>query len=337
MKLLMTMRRILSGCAPMLAIMFGAALLLQCAVESFAQPFPSRTIRLVVPWPPGGFSDIAGRALARGLQQELGQTVVVENKPGGSSLIGAEFVARSPADGYTLLMASTTNMSMLPNLVSDLSFDLVKDFTAVSNVAAAGNILLARTGLQVQSVRDVISLAKAQPGKLTYASGGTGTVGHLVGEQFRFATGANILHVPFKGAALGLTDVMGGRVDLQFPDAISAAAVLKSDKLRVLAVMTARRLPQLPQTPTLGESGLAGFDSYVWNGVVVRAGTPNEIVQQLSSAIAASLKRADVAAPLTAPGAQTIGDSPQHFSETIANERALWARIVQATGIKLDR
>jgi tripartite-type tricarboxylate transporter receptor subunit TctC len=337
-ELLMTMRRTLSGCARMLAGMLGAALFLLCPVESFAQPaFPSRTIRVISPFPPGAFNDLASRTIALGLQQELGQTVVVENRPGAGSLIGAEFVARSPADGYTLLMASNPIMAILPHLVSNLSFDPVKDLTPVSNVAAAPKLLFVRAGLPVESVRDVISLAKAQPGKLTYASAGNGTVGHLSGELFKFTAGVDITHVPYKGSAPALNDLMGGRVDLQFSDIVSGGGLINSDKLRLLAVMTARRVPQLPEIPTFTESGLDGFESYLWNGIVTRAGTPKEIVQQLSSAIAASLKRANIAAPMTKLGAQTIGDSPEHFLETITIERALWARVVKATGIKLER
>jgi tripartite-type tricarboxylate transporter receptor subunit TctC len=337
-ELLTTLRPTFGGSARTLTGVFAAALFLLCHAELFAQPaFPSRTIRVISPFPPGAFNDLASRTIALGLQHELGQTVVVENRPGAGSLIGSEFVARSPADGYTLLMASNPIMAILPHLVSNLSFDPVKDLTPVSNVAAAPKLLFVRAGLPVESVRDVISLAKAQPGKLTYASAGNGTVGHLSGELFKFTAGVDITHVPYKGSAPALNDLMGGRVDLQFSDIVSSGGLINSDKLRLLAVMTARRVPQLPEIPTFAESGLDGFESYLWNGIVTRAGTPTEILQQLSRAIAASLKRADIAAPMTKLGAQTIGDTPEHFLETITTERALWARVVKATGIKLER
>jgi tripartite-type tricarboxylate transporter receptor subunit TctC len=323
--------------ASLLPAMCGGLVLL-CPAASLAQPaFPSRTIRIVSPFPPGGFNDLAARSVALGLQQEFGQTVVVENRPGAGSVIGAEVVARSPADGYTLLMASNPIMAILPHLNSNMSFDPVKDLTPISNVAAAPKLVFVRAGLPVGSVMDLLALAKAQPGKLTFASAGNGTLGHLSGELFKFKAGVDITHVPYKGSAPALNDLMGGRVDLHFSDTVSAGGLVKSDKLRLLAVMTAQRLPQLPETPTFTESGLEGFESYLWNGVVTRGGTPNEIVHQLSRAIATSLKRANIAAPMTALGALTIGDTPEHFSEMIADERALWGRVVKATGIKLER
>ena len=336
MELQTSMRWTSNGCVQLLAATCGVLVLLWPAVSPAQPAFPSRTIRIVSPFPPGGFNDIAARSVALGLQQELGQTAVVENRPGAGSVVGAEVVARSPADGYTLLMASNPIMAILPHLNSNLSFDPVKDLTPVSNVAVAPKLVFVRSGLPVDSVRALIALAKAQPGKLTFASAGNGSVGHLSGELFKFTAGVDITHVPYKGSAPALNDLMGGRVDLLFSDTVSAGGLMKSDKIRLLAVMTARRLPQLPEIPTVAESGLDGFESYLWNGVVTRAGTPHEIVQQLSRAISASLKRANIAAPMTTLGAQTIGDSPEHFAEMIAGERALWARVVKAAGIKLE-
>ncbi len=336
MKFLMTQGWTAGVGTQLLAAICGA-LVLPWPDASLAQPaFPSKTIRIVSPFPPGGFNDIAARSVALGMQQELGQTVVVENRAGAGSVIGAEVVARSIPDGYTLLMASNPIMAILPHLISNLSFDPVKDLTPVSNVAAAPKLVFVRAGLPVDSVTGLVALAKAQPGKLTFASAGNGTLGHLSGELFKFKAGVDITHVPYKGSAPALNDLMGGRVDLHFSDTVSAGGLVKSDRLRLLAVMTTQRLPELPEIPTFIESGLEGFESYLWNGVVTRTGTPLEIVQQLSRAIAASLKRANIAAPMTKLGAQTIGDTPEQFAEMIANERALWGRVVKATGIKLE-
>jgi tripartite-type tricarboxylate transporter receptor subunit TctC len=231
-------------------------------------------IRIVSPFAPGAFNDLASRTTALGLQQDLGQAVVVENKPGAGSLVGAEYVVRAPADGYTLLMASNPVMAILPNMMADAPFDLQKDLTPVSNVAVAAKLLFVRQGLPVESVTDIVALAKAQPGKLSFASSGNGTVGHLSGELFKFMAGVDILHVPYKGTAPALNDLMGGRVDMQFSDIVSSGGQVKSDKIRLLAVMTEKRLPQVPDVPTFGESGLKGFESYLWNGIVARSGTP---------------------------------------------------------------
>jgi tripartite-type tricarboxylate transporter receptor subunit TctC len=318
----------------------GWALAAQSGLQpgaSTAQPFPSKMIRIVSPFAPGAFNDLASRTIALGLQQELGQTVVVENKPGAGSLVGAEYVVRAPADGYTLLMASNPVMAILPSLIKDAPFDLIKDLTPVSNVAIAAKLLFVRNGLPVDSVKDIVALAKAQPGKLSFASSGNGTVGHLSGELFKYMAGVDILHVPYKGTAPAIADLMGGRVDMQFSDIVSSGGQVKSDKIRLLAVMTEKRLPQVPEIPTFRESGLTGFESYLWNGVVARSGTPPEIVRQISSAIAAALKRPAIASPITTMGAQVIGDTPEHFAEMIAHERALWAKVVKATGIKIER
>jgi tripartite-type tricarboxylate transporter receptor subunit TctC len=328
----MSFKRTLICCTLLAGL--GAAFL---SPGSMAQPFPNKMIRIVSPFAPGAFNDLASRTIALGLQQEFGQTVVVENKPGAGSLVGAEYVVRSPADGYTLLMASNPVMAILPNMISDAPFDLVKDLTPVSNVAAAAKLLFVRQGLPADSVKDIIALAKAQPGKLTFASSGNGTVGHLSGELFKFMAGVDILHVPYKGTAPAINDLMGGRVDMQFSDIVSSGGQVKSDKIRLLAVMTEKRLPQVPDVPTFAEAGLKGFESYLWNGVVARSGTPPEIVRQLSAAISAALKRPAIASPMTTMGAQVIGDTPEHFAEMIANERTLWAKVVKATGIKLER
>ncbi len=317
-------------------VAFSAQLLLHQA-PSIAQSFPAKMIRIVSPFAPGAFNDLASRTVALGLQQDLGQPVVVENKPGAGSLVGAEYVVRSPADGYTLLMASNPVMAILPNLITDAPFDLVRDLTPVSNVAIAAKLLFVRQGLPVDSVKDLVALAKTQPGKLSFASSGNGTVGHRSGELFKYLAGVDILHVPYKGTAPALNDLMGGRVDMQFSDIVSSGGQVKSDKIRLLAVMTEKRLPQLPNVPTVGESGLQGLESYLWNGVVARSGTPPEIVHQVSAAISAVLKRPAIASPMTTVGAQVIGDTPEHFAAMIANERALWAKVVKATGIKLER
>src|SRR5688572_30949862 len=207
---------------------------LMLAAAAQAQQYPSRPIRIISPFPPGGFSDLACRAVALGLQQELGGTVLVENKPGAGGLVATEFVVNAPADGYTLLMARNTGLAILPHLVTGLKYDLVKDFAPVSVASHAANILVTRPGLEVKSVKELIALAKSKPGALNFGSSGIGTPQHMIGEMFKSSAGVNIVHVPYKGTMAGLNDIMAGRVDIMFSDLPSAAGLVKSGKLQTL-------------------------------------------------------------------------------------------------------
>lgn len=302
-----------------------------------AQQYPSRPIRVISPFPPGGFNDLACRAVALGLQQELGGTVLVENKPGAGGLVATEFVVNGPADGYTLLMASNTGLAILPHLVTGLKYHLVKDFAPVSVASHAANVLVVRPGLESRSVKELIELAKSKPGALNFGSSGIGTPQHMIGEMFKSAAGVDIVHVPYKGTMAGLNDIMAGRVDIMFSDLPSAAGLVKSGKLRTLAVSTQARTPFLPEVPTIGESGLPGFAASTWVGIIVRAGTPPEIIQRLSRAMVASLQRADLRGGLVNIGAEPGGSTPEQFAKLIADDGERWGKIIRAAGIKLDQ
>ncbi len=318
-----------------------AAILTACLAGSpvaLAQaPYPARTIRVISPFPPGGFSDLAARAVALGLQQEFGSNVVVENRPGAGGLLATELVFNSPADGYTLLLASNTGLAILPHLVTGLKYDLVKDFTPVSLVSMAPNVLVIRPGLEAPSVKELIAMAKAKPGVLNFASSGIGTPQHMIGEMFKSSAGVSLQHIPYKGTVAGLQDVMAGRVDLMFSDLPSAAGLVKSGKLKTLAVATATRSPFLPDVPTISESGLPGFAASTWVGIIVRAQTPNEIVQRLSRAIATSLQRPEVRNGLVGIGAEPGGSTSERFAALIAEDGERWGKIIRDAGIKLEQ
>jgi tripartite-type tricarboxylate transporter receptor subunit TctC len=311
--------------------------LFAAGLHSAAAQYPARPIRVISPFPPGGFSDLACRAVAAGLQQEFGSTVLVENKPGAGGLVATEMVVNSPADGYTLLMASNTGLAILPHLVTGLKYDLVKDFAPVSIASHAANILVIRPGLEVKSVNELIAMAKAKPGSLNFGSSGIGTPQHMIGEMFNAAAGVNIVHVPYKGTMAGLADIMAGRVDIMFSDLPSAAGLVKSGKLSTLAVSTQARTPFLPDVPTIAESGLPGFAASTWVGIVVRAGTPNDIVQRLSRAIVTSLQKPEIRAGLLAIGAEPGGSTPERFAQLIADDGERWGKIIRSAGIKLER
>jgi tripartite-type tricarboxylate transporter receptor subunit TctC len=304
---------------------------------AFAQAqYPSRTIRVISPFPPGGFSDLAARAIALGLQQEFGSTVVVENRPGAGGLLATEIVFNSPADGYTLLLASNTGLAILPHLVTGLKYDLVKDFAPVSVVSMATNVLVIRPGLETPTVKDLIALAKSRPGALNFGSSGIGTPQHMIGEMFQSSAGVSMVHIPYKGTVAGLQEVMAGRLDLMFADLPSAAGLVKSGKLKTLAVSTATRAPFLPDVPTIAESGLPGFSASTWVGIVVRAQTPPEIVQRLSRAIVTSLARPEIRNGLVSLGAEPGGTPPERFAALISEDGQRWGKIIRDAGIKLE-
>jgi tripartite-type tricarboxylate transporter receptor subunit TctC len=298
--------------------------------------YPTKPVRLVVPFPAGGTTDILARAVAQKLSETWGQPVIVDNRPGAGGNIGSELVAKSPPDGYTLLMGTVGTHAINPSLYAKMPYDHVKDFTPVILVAGVPNVLVVTLSLPVNSVQELIAYGKANPNKLNFASSGNGTSIHLSGELFRTMTGVQMTHVPYKGSAPALTDLIGGQVQLMFDNLPSSLQFIKAGKLRALAVTSAERSSALPDLPTLSESGLAGFEASSWFGVLAPAGTPRDIVTKLNGAIAAWLASPDAKEKLAAQGAIAAGGPPDAFVKHIADESAKWAKVVKASGAHVD-
>jgi len=300
-----------------------------------AQDYPSRVITVISPFPPGGLNDTSARAVAKALQAELGKPAIVENRPGGGTMIALEHLSRQPADGHTLLICGDTNMAVMPHLQRNLSFSLERDFAPVTLLVSAPAVLLVRPSLAVRSVQDLIALAKAQPGKLSYASAGNATPPHMLAEQFKARSGLAISHVPFKGAAEGMLNVLGDHVDFMFVDLASASAQVKSGKAKAIAVSTAARSRLLPDVPTVAESGLPGFEGRAWQGVIARAGTPAETIALLNRHIIKGMNRPEIGGVYESQGAELATSTPEQFAAMIADERDKAGKLIQQAGIKL--
>jgi len=320
---------------------FVAALAAVIAIGAIAPvaaqgAYPTKPVRLVVPFPAGGTTDILARAVAQKLSETWGQQVIVDNRPGAGGNIGSELVAKAPPDGYTLLMGTVGTHAINPSLYAKMPYDHVKDFTPVILVAGVPNVLVVNPSLPVNSVQELIAYGKANPNKLNFASSGNGTSIHLSGELFRTMTGVQMTHVPYKGSAPALTDLIGGQVQLMFDNLPSSLQFIKAGKLRALAVTSTERSSALPELPTLAESGLPGFEASSWFGVLAPAGTPNDIVTKVNGAIAAWLASPDAREKLAAQGAIAAGGPPDAFVKHIGNESAKWAKVVKASGAHVD-
>ena len=315
-----------------------AALALVATAPAAAQgaAYPTKPVRLVVPFPAGGTTDILARAVAQKLSETWGQQVIVDNRPGAGGNIGSELVAKAPSDGYTLLMGTVGTHAINPSLYAKMPYNHVKDFTPVILVAAVPNVLVVNPSLPAHSVQELIAYGKANPNKLNFASSGNGTSIHLSGELFRTMTGVQMTHVPYKGSSPALTDLMGGQVQLMFDNLPSSLQFIKAGKLRALAVTSLARSQALPDVPTLAESGLPGFEASSWFGVLAPAGTPADIVAKLNGAVAAWLASPAAKEQLAAQGAIAAGGSPDAFVTHIADESAKWAKVVKASGAHVD-
>jgi tripartite-type tricarboxylate transporter receptor subunit TctC len=306
---------------------------------AFAQStanYPAKPVRLVVPFPAGGTTDILARAVAQKLSEAWGQQVIVDNRPGAGGNIGSDLVAKSKPDGYTLLMGTVGTHAINPSLYKNMPYDHVKDFAPVILVAGVPNVLVVNPSLPVHSVPELIAYAKANPGKLNFASSGNGTSIHLSGELFKAMTGVEMTHVPYKGSAPALTDLIGGQVQLMFDNLPSSLPFIKAGKLRALAVTSGARAAALPDLPTLAESGLPGFEASSWFGVLAPAGTPRDIVAKLNGAIAGWLASPEAKEKLLAQGAIAAGGAPEDFARHIGAETSKWAKVVKASGAHID-
>jgi tripartite-type tricarboxylate transporter receptor subunit TctC len=302
---------------------------------ALAQTYPSRPVRLIVPFPPGGPTDISGRTIAERLQQRLGQPVIVENRPGAGSIIGTDVVAKSQPDGYTLLLGSNS-IALQPLLQAKLPYDPQKDLTPVILVVRIPNVLVVHPSVPANTVAEFIALAKARPGTLNYASVGNATGPHLFAELFRNLTGASIVHVPYKGTAPAVNDLLGGQVQALFDSLATALPNIRAGKLRALGVTSLQRSKAAPDIPTLAESGAPGYEATGWFGVLVPAGTAPEIVTRLNGEIGAILKAPDVEERFLKFGAEASGGSPADFARFIRSEQDKWGRIIREAGIKAE-
>jgi tripartite-type tricarboxylate transporter receptor subunit TctC len=301
-----------------------------------APAYPTKPIRLVVPFPAGGATDILAREVAKHLTDAWGQSVVVDNRPGAGGNIGSELVAKAAPDGYTLEMGTVGTHAINASLYSKMPYDHVKDFVPVILVAGVPNVLEVNPALPVNSVQELIAYAKANPGKLNFASSGSGTSIHLSGELFKVMAGVQMTHVPYKGSAPALQDLIGGQVQLMFDNLPPSLPQIKAGKLRALAVTSAGRAPALPDTPTVAEAGLPGFEASSWFGVLAPAGTPPEIVNKLNAEIAKWLASPGAKEKLANVGANIAGGTPEDFARHIQAETAKWAKVVKESGAKVD-
>jgi tripartite-type tricarboxylate transporter receptor subunit TctC len=306
------------------------------ALGASAQGYPTRPIRLVVPFPAGGTTDILARAVSQKLTEAFGQAVVVDNRPGAAGNIGSDLVAKSTPDGYTLLMGTVGTHAINPSLYAKMPYDHVKDFIPVVLVAGVPNVLVVNPALPVNSVADLIKLAKDKPGTINFASSGSGTSIHLSGELFKTMAGVDMTHVPYKGSAPALTDLIGGQVQIMFDNLPSSLAQIKAGKLRAVAVTSLKRAPALPDVPTISESGLPGFEASSWFGVLAPAGTPAPIVARINAEVNKWLQSADAREKLLGQGAEAAGGSPEQFASYIRVETEKWAKVVKASGAKVD-
>ena len=301
---------------------------------AFAQAWPNRPLRYIVPFPPGGFNDTLARTLSAELPKSLGQPVIVENRPGGNTIIGTEAAAKSPPDGYTLFGAALP-FSVIQSLYKT-SFDVTRDFAPITLAGVTPNLLVANPNAPVNTVKDLISFAKANPGKLNYASTGNGTSNHLSFELFKAMTGTALTHVPYKGSAPAVTDLIAGQVDVMFDNTPNVLPHVRAGKLKALAVSSKTRSAHAPEVPTVDEAGVPGYDVSVWFGVLAVAGTPREIVQRLNAEVVKVLSSVEIRERFGKTGVDVVAGSPEEFDSFLKREVARWAKVVKDANIRAD-
>ena len=321
--------------AKMMILVLTGLMLVAFATDTCAQGYPHKSIRLIVGYPPGGATDITARIIGQKISASLGQAVVIDNRPGAGGNLGAELAAKAAPDGYTIFMCTIAN-SINYSLYKDLTFDLVKNFTPVSQATSILSFLVVHPSLPVKSVKELIALAKSSPRKLDYASSGVGNSPHLAAEMFKTMAGVDMVHIPYKGTAPELTDLLAGVVKIAFETTPAVLTHVKGGKLRALAVNSTKRTPLLPDLPTMGEAGLPGFEVTSWNGIVAPAGTSKEIVMRLNQEVVKALKMPEVSEKLSGIGADPVGGTPEQFGAFIQVEIKKWAKVIQEAGVKID-
>ena len=313
-----------------------AALSLCCPLAALAQAYPTKSIRVIVGFAPSGGTDIAARTLSQKLAETLGQSIVIDNRPGAGGTIGNALAATAPPDGYTLLMTANGPHAIAPSLYASLPYDIFKDYASISLVATNPYVLLVHPSLPATSVKEFIAWLKANPNQANFSSAGNGTPAHLAGELFKAMASVSMTHVPYKGAAPALTGLMGGQVNVLFSEMLTAAPHLKSGKVRALAVTTSTRTAFLPDLPTISETGLAGYDVSVWYGLLAPAGTPKAIIARLNSEVVHALQTQDVKERFSNMGSTASSSTPAEFDALIKRDYEKWARVIKSAGIKLE-
>ncbi len=311
----------------------AAAVMAPCAL---AQSYPTKSVKMIVGFPPGGGTDVVARVISQKLTEWYGQGVVVENRAGATGTIGADVLAKSPADGYTLMMGHANSHAIAPNLMARLPYDPLKDFAPVSYVGYVPNVLSLHPSVPAKSVKELVALLKAHPGKYTYASSGNGSSQHLSGEMFKLLTGVNVVHVPYKGSGDAIRDLLGGVVSMNFDTMPPVLPHIKDGKLKGLGISTPRRLAQLPDVPTFAEEGLTGFEILNWYGVMAPAATPRDIVAKLNADINKAMREPDVRTRLEQVGTQLRELSPEEFAAFMRAELAKYGKLVKDANIRLE-
>jgi tripartite-type tricarboxylate transporter receptor subunit TctC len=319
------MKRLVASLALALAPLFAVA-----------QAYPAKPVRFVVPYPAGGPLDTVARLLGQKVAESLKQAVIVDNKPGAGGNIGADAVAKSTADGHTILMGAVATHAINPSLYAAMPYDAARDFIPVTQVAATPNVLVIHPSIPATNVQEFVAYAKANPGKLNFGSGSSGSAGHLAGELFKTLAGVEMTHEPYKGAAPAMQDLVAGRIQLMFDNLASALAQVRAGKVRALAVTTAKRSPLAPELPTIAESGLAGFDINTWFGIFVPAGTPRDVIDRLQAEFTRALAAPDVREKMLNLGAEPVGNRPEEFATYIRSEAEKYARLVKSSGARAD-
>lgn len=322
----LTRRRLVQAAALAVAMAGGNAM---------AQAWPSKPISLIVPFPAGGTTDVLARALGEKLSQSLGQPVIVENKPGAGATLGADFVAKAKPDGYTLLMGAVHH-TIAPSVYKKLPYDFQKDFAPITTVALVPNVLVVNAATPAKNVAELVALAKAQPGKLTYGSNGNGTAQHLIGTQFENATGTEVVHIPYKGSGPLATDLLGGQITMSFDTVTPVLQHIKSGKLRALAVTTNKRSSALPDVPTLDEAGLKGFNIGTWFGVLAPVATPKDVVSRLNAEMVKVIQSPDFRKRMDEIGAEPIGNSTDQMGQQISSETEKFAKLVKDAKVTIE-
>jgi tripartite-type tricarboxylate transporter receptor subunit TctC len=318
------------------AVILASIAMALSITPSIAQDWPAKPLRMIVPFPPGGGTDIISRVIANKLGEALKQPIIVENKPGAGGNIGIDLTAKANPDGYTIVMGQTSNLAINATLYAKLPYDPIKDLAPIALVADAPLALVVRAESPFKTLADVIAAAKAKPGEITFASPGNGTVAHLTGELMQNAAGIKLLHVPYKGSAPALTDLLGGTIDLFMASVPTSLGQIKGGKIRALAVSSAKRAPNLPDVPTIGEAGLPGFDATTWWGVLAPTGTPAPIIARLNADLNAALATPEVREKIALEGGGAMGGSAATFAATLKSDLDRWSVIVKASGAKVD-